>query len=74
LHNNASNLPSGENTGTLVRAWVMTLRLPRPSRIGNFHVTYSNQIAKQRAPSLRASPATSRATRRATCQTFRRPC
>jgi hypothetical protein len=34
--------------GALVRAWEMTLRSPRLARIGNFHVTYSNQIAEQR--------------------------
>jgi outer membrane receptor protein involved in Fe transport len=34
--------------GALVRAWEMTLRSPRLARFGNFHVTYSNQIAEQR--------------------------
>ena len=34
--------------GALVRAWEMTLRSPRLARIGQFHVTYSNQIAEQR--------------------------
>ncbi len=34
--------------GALVRAWEMTLRSPRLVRVGNFHVTYSNQIAEQR--------------------------
>ena len=36
--------------GALVRAWEMTLRSPRLARLGNFHVTYSNQIAEQRGP------------------------
>ena len=31
--------------GALVRSWEMTLRSPRLARIGNFHVTYANQIA-----------------------------
>jgi hypothetical protein len=34
--------------GALVRAWEMTLRSPQLARLGLFHVTYSNQIAKQR--------------------------
>jgi hypothetical protein len=34
--------------GALVRAWEMTLRSPRLARVGQFHVTYSNQIAQQR--------------------------
>ena len=34
--------------GALVRSWEMTLRSPRLARVGNFHVTYSNQIAEQR--------------------------
>jgi hypothetical protein len=34
--------------GALVRAWEMTLRSPRLARVGQFHVTYSNQIAEQR--------------------------
>jgi hypothetical protein len=34
--------------GALVRAWEMTLRSPQLAHIGQFHVTYSNQIAEQR--------------------------
>ncbi len=34
--------------GALVRAWEMTLRSPRLAHLGQFHVTYSNQIAQQR--------------------------
>ena len=36
--------------GALVRSWDMTLRSPRLARIGNFHLTYANQIAEQRGP------------------------
>jgi len=34
--------------GALVRAWEMTLRSPRIAKLGQFHLTYSNQIAQQR--------------------------
>jgi len=34
--------------GALVRAWEMTLRSPELAHLGQFHVTYSNQIAQQR--------------------------
>jgi hypothetical protein len=34
--------------GALVRAWEMTLRSPQVARYGQFHITYSNQIAQQR--------------------------
>ena len=34
--------------GALVRAWEMTLRSPQLAHLGQFHVTYSNQIAEQR--------------------------
>jgi len=34
--------------GALVRAWEMTLRSPQLAHVGQFHVTYSNQIAEQR--------------------------
>ncbi|HUV70616.1 MAG TPA: TonB-dependent receptor, partial [Terracidiphilus sp.] len=34
--------------GALVRAWEMTLRSPNLARLGQFHLTYSNQIAEQR--------------------------
>ena len=34
--------------GALVRAWEMTLRSPELGGCGQFHVTYSNQIAEQR--------------------------
>jgi len=34
--------------GALVRAWEMTMRSPRLEHLGQFHVTYSNQIAQQR--------------------------
>lgn len=34
--------------GALVRGWEMTLRSPRLAHIGQFHLTYSNQIAQQR--------------------------
>lgn len=34
--------------GALVRAWEMTLRSPASARWGQFHLTYSNQIAEQR--------------------------
>jgi len=34
--------------GALVRAWEMTLRSPQLAHVGQFHLTYSNQIAEQR--------------------------
>jgi outer membrane receptor protein involved in Fe transport len=34
--------------GALVRAWELTLRSPRLAHMGQFHLTYSNQIAEQR--------------------------
>ena len=34
--------------GALVRAWELTLRSPQLAHLGQFHVTYSNQIAQQR--------------------------
>ena len=34
--------------GALVRAWEMTLRSPELAHLGQFHLTYSNQIAEQR--------------------------
>jgi outer membrane receptor protein involved in Fe transport len=34
--------------GALMRGWEMTLRSPSLARLGQFHVTYSNQIAEQR--------------------------
>jgi hypothetical protein len=34
--------------GALVRAWEMTLHSPPLARLGQFYVTYSNQIAEQR--------------------------
>ncbi len=34
--------------GALVRAWEMTLRSPELGRFGQFHLSYSNQIAEQR--------------------------
>jgi len=34
--------------GALVRGWEMTLRSPELARIGQFHLTYANQIAEQR--------------------------
>ena len=34
--------------GALVRSWEMTLRSPQLAHIGQFHLTYSNQIAEQR--------------------------
>ncbi|MFZ1085874.1 MAG: TonB-dependent receptor [Terracidiphilus sp.] len=34
--------------GALVRAWELTLRSPELARFGQFHLTYSNQIAEQR--------------------------
>jgi len=34
--------------GALVRAWEMTLRSPNLRRLGQFHLSYSNQIAEQR--------------------------
>jgi hypothetical protein len=34
--------------GALVRAWEMTLRSPQLAHYGQFHLTYSNQIAEQR--------------------------
>ena len=36
--------------GALVRAWEMTLRSPELAHLGQFHLTYSNQIAEQRGP------------------------
>jgi hypothetical protein len=34
--------------GALMRGWEMTLRSPSLARLGQLHVTYSNQIAEQR--------------------------
>lgn len=34
--------------GALVRGWEMTLQSPRITRVGQFHLAYSNQIAEQR--------------------------
>jgi outer membrane receptor protein involved in Fe transport len=34
--------------GALVRAWELTLRSPQLAKLGQFHLTYSNQIAEQR--------------------------
>jgi outer membrane receptor protein involved in Fe transport len=34
--------------GALVLAWELTLRSPQLAHIGQFHLTYSNQIAEQR--------------------------
>ena len=34
--------------GALVRAWELTVRSPRLARLGQFHLTYSNQITEQR--------------------------
>jgi hypothetical protein len=34
--------------GALIRAWEMTLRSPQLAHLGQFHLTYSNQIAQQR--------------------------
>ena len=34
--------------GALIRAWEMTVRSPRLAKLGQFHLTYSNQIAEQR--------------------------
>ena len=34
--------------GALVRAWEMTVRSPQLGHVGQFHLTYSNQIAEQR--------------------------
>ena len=34
--------------GALVRAWELTLRSPELAHLGQFHLTYSNQIARQR--------------------------
>jgi len=34
--------------GALVRAWEMTLRSPQLAHLGQFHLTYANQIAEQR--------------------------
>jgi len=34
--------------GALIRAWEMTLRSPSLARLGQFHLSYSNQIAEQR--------------------------
>src|SRR5208283_1471360 len=34
--------------GALARAWEATLRSPALARLGQFHLTYSNQIAEQR--------------------------
>jgi len=34
--------------GALVRAWELMLRSPQLARLGQFHLTYSNQIAQQR--------------------------
>ena len=34
--------------GALVRSWQMTMRSPQLARLGQFHLTYANQIAEQR--------------------------
>ncbi len=34
--------------GALIRAWELTLRSPQLAHLGQFHLTYSNQIAQQR--------------------------
>lgn len=34
--------------GALMRGWEMTLRSPNLGRLGQFHLTYANQIAEQR--------------------------
>jgi hypothetical protein len=34
--------------GALIRAWEMTLHSPQLARLGQFYLTYSNQIAEQR--------------------------
>ena len=34
--------------GALMRGWEMTLRSPNLARLGQFHLTYANQIAEQR--------------------------
>jgi hypothetical protein len=34
--------------GALMRGWEMTLRSPAVARMGQFHLTYANQIAEQR--------------------------
>jgi len=34
--------------GALIRAWEMTLRSPELAHLGQFHLSYSNQIAQQR--------------------------
>jgi hypothetical protein len=34
--------------GALIRAWELTLRSPQLAKFGQFHITYSNQIAQQR--------------------------
>ena len=34
--------------GALMRGWEMTLRSPNLARMGQFHLTYANQIAEQR--------------------------
>ena len=44
--------------GALVRAWEMTLRSPQIARRGQFHLAYSNQIARA---ARRRSPADLRA-------------
>jgi hypothetical protein len=36
--------------GALVRAWELALRSPELAHFGQFHLTYSNQIAEQRGP------------------------
>jgi hypothetical protein len=38
--------------GALVRAWELTLRSPELAHFGQFHLTYSNQIAQQRGDIL----------------------
>jgi hypothetical protein len=34
--------------GALIRAWELTLRTPQLAHLGQFHLSYSNQIAQQR--------------------------
>jgi outer membrane cobalamin receptor len=36
--------------GALIQAWEVTLHSPRLWRYGQFHLAYSNQVAKQRGP------------------------
>jgi len=46
--NESNACPSIAVDGALMRAWELSLRSPSLGRLGQFHLSYSNQIAEQR--------------------------